>query len=676
MISKKGGAQNMSSDLFEEQSGLLCAVHAAHNAVGCDGDPALSRDAFRVSAESYLRDDPSGNYGCDEITDCFSSSQLHDVLCVGVDVANLLAMLKKIGSELCGFIMHRPGHWVALRRCGPEDADFQPAPLAKPRQCGVADCKYSVFCEDRRCSLNTKCDCISQFRCKVHKNHSCGCTQPRVRDIFRSWLQKSSKATTSTALAAAAKVKAAEASAVAEAKAAEEHRARADAASAADNAKATQAEEAEARAALKRQLGQRPKTAKKPKVTGKALDADGAAGKRHVDSSYLPDLEVKFEADKHPQTCQLAEFVKAKLPNNAKCEADRRYRLLRSPPIGKKQSRKKQGTRNADVATTLLSRRPLEFPGQHLQICAGQLYCAACCCNVGSAKSAVAGHVATAKHLQNVITKLANDANGQQLLGNIHDFEAAIIDTTGQRSVGSVNITNDAKLFRAEALREVIQAGIAVEKLDKLRGFLERRVGIALVDSSNLMSTFLQPIRTTELNRLREEVAGQDLGVYWDETTFSGCCMCTCVRYVTEELEFGVRCVDLSFLEASVNNLQISSMLIQILATILRVSLECILAFMYDSASPNIKANKDTLHHVCQSADSEQCCPHTGSHVGEHFETPVYDDFLKEFNTALATPGRARALFVSTTHHKLFHGASGRWWYDNDIAGGETCSPQ
>ena len=61
LISKKGGAQNMSSNFFEEQSGLLCAVHAAHNAVGCDGDPALSRDAFRVSAESYLRDDSSGN---------------------------------------------------------------------------------------------------------------------------------------------------------------------------------------------------------------------------------------------------------------------------------------------------------------------------------------------------------------------------------------------------------------------------------------------------------------------------------------------------------------------------------------------------------------------------------------------------------------------------------------
>ena len=109
---------------------------------------------------------------------------------------------------------------------------------------------------------------------------------------------------------------------------------------------------------------------------GKALDADGAAGKRHVD---LPDLKVKFEVDKQPQTCQLAEFVKEQLPNNAKCEADRKYRLLRSPPIGKKQSRKKQGTRSADVATTLLSKRPSEFPGQHLHICAGQLNGAACC---------------------------------------------------------------------------------------------------------------------------------------------------------------------------------------------------------------------------------------------------------------------------------------------------------
>ena len=108
------------------------------------------------------------------------------------------------------------------------------------------------------------------------------------------------------------------------------------------------------------------------------------------------------------------------------------------------------------------------------------------------------------------------------------------------------------------------------------------------------------------------------------------------------------------FLAAAVQNLQISAVLIQALATILGISLDCVLAFMFDSASPNIKSHGDTMRDVCAFSDNEPCCPHTGSHVGEHYETPVYDDFLKEFNTALANPGRARSLFVSATGHKLF----------------------
>ena len=144
VISTRSGTDLIHSDFFEHQCGALCAVHAAHNAVGSDADPALSREAFCMAADARGREDTGGNYGCDEITDCFSSSQLHDVLCVGVDVESLLAMLRKCGANVCGIIMHQPGHWVALRRCGDEDVDFQPAPLPTPHRCGVADCQGEV----------------------------------------------------------------------------------------------------------------------------------------------------------------------------------------------------------------------------------------------------------------------------------------------------------------------------------------------------------------------------------------------------------------------------------------------------------------------------------------------------------------------------------------------------
>ena len=108
VISKKGGALNLESDFYEPQQGLLCAVHAAHNSVGSADDPALSRDAFTSAAEAAGRLVTSGNYGDDEITACLSASKVPDILCVGNDVASLMKLLARVGSELCGFVVHQP----------------------------------------------------------------------------------------------------------------------------------------------------------------------------------------------------------------------------------------------------------------------------------------------------------------------------------------------------------------------------------------------------------------------------------------------------------------------------------------------------------------------------------------------------------------------------------------
>ena len=649
---KAGNSQvesDLDSNFFESQVGTLCAVHASHNAVGSDSDPTLSMESFRIASE-YWGNPRDGNFGDDEITMCFEASESYDILCCGQSTFSLMRMVRKAGPNLCGFVVHKPGHWVALRRCGAEDAEFKPVTLPSPQLCGVADCKCTMACRSSACRTGPHCDCVSEFRCRKHKHHNCDCAQPKVKDFFRKWLKTSNKASAAQSKATMAK---------------------ADAETAAQEASAKQAEETKARAALKRQLKSKPTQTKKLKL-GRRVSTDraseGAGIKRMADVTNLPDVEVEYEVDKKLRTSSLPDFVRTNLPKRAKCEQDRKVHVLADPPIGKRHSTKKQGTRCADVAKTLLSRRPDEFPGQTLAVRAGQLFCEACHCNVGSAKSAVAGHVLTVKHAQNVITALSNSAAGQQLLGNIQDFEIETEKTIGKRIVGSVHIADETKLFRAETLRETILAGVSVEKLNKLRGFLERRTGLTLVDASKLMAAFLPPIRTTELKTLMAEVEGHDIGVYWDETTFSGTCMCICIRFVTEELVFAIRCINLVFLEAAVDNLKISSMLIQSLATILGISLERVLAFMYDSASPNIKSNGDTMSSVCPFSDPEPCCPHTGSHVGEHFETPIYDEFLKEFNAALATPGRARTLFISITSCRLYHGASGRWWFDNDIA--------
>ena len=50
---------------------------------------------------------------------------------------------------------------------------------------------------------------------------------------------------------------------------------------------------------------------------------------------------------------------------------------------------------------------------------------------------------------------------------------------------------------RAECLEETLKAGIPVAKIDKLRPYLERRMGISLTRSDELSATYLPPLKSS-----------------------------------------------------------------------------------------------------------------------------------------------------------------------------------
>ena len=116
-------AQYLVREAFEEaQVGLQCAMHAAHNAVGSDADPALSHRAFVDATEFHGHARTAENWGTDELGTCFSASTLYDSLWLGNTTmglvrADVVGFLQFAAPYLCGFIIHesQPQHWVALR---------------------------------------------------------------------------------------------------------------------------------------------------------------------------------------------------------------------------------------------------------------------------------------------------------------------------------------------------------------------------------------------------------------------------------------------------------------------------------------------------------------------------------------------------------------------------------
>ena len=200
--------------------------------------------------------------------------------------------------------------------------------------------------------------------------------------------------------------------------------------------------------------------------------------------------------------------------------------LAKSRKVGRGNSTKKNGGRKNDVSAQTAKKRIGEHPGHKLQFVGGQVWCGLCKCNIGSGKQTVDKHVlASKKHLA---AMKAADAGVEQAAAAA--TERAITEYKGilaaedVRAKGLEGVPRAAQLLRAETLEEILTAGIEVSKIDKLRSWIERRMGFQLTRSDALMNEYLPPLRIKELNTLRSEFSGDDvfIGMYHDGTTHNG----------------------------------------------------------------------------------------------------------------------------------------------------------
>ena len=170
-----------------------------------------------------------------------------------------------------------------------------------------------------------------------------------------------------------------------------------------------------------------------------------------------------------------------------------------------------------------LKKRPSQYPGEGLVVQAGQLYCTNCSKNVGSGKQAIEQHLATAEHKQQKNKATARNKNKQEIISSIAEIKAEVAaENDGNRVVGLIDVPEEVQAFRAEVLEELLKAGIAPNKINRLRNFLTRRCGISLTRADHLIEVFLQPLRIKEKATFRREVKDEDVGIANDGTTHNG----------------------------------------------------------------------------------------------------------------------------------------------------------
>ena len=73
-------------------------------------------------------------------------------------------------------------------------------------------------------------------------------------------------------------------------------------------------------------------------------------------------------------------------------------------------------------------------------------------------------------------------------------------------------VPESVKVIHAEFLQEMLRTGIEVHKDNKIRGWLERRMSVPLLDDNNLVRQYIAPLVLLEHNTLLDEFKDDFIG--------------------------------------------------------------------------------------------------------------------------------------------------------------------
>ena len=158
-------------------------------------------------------------------------------------------------------------------------------------------------------------------------------------------------------------------------------------------------------------------------------------GKRAKECVCENDAAAAKKAKTSTLSTEQQSFVSKFNPAPAKIDKERKISTRHVK--GRLNSLKKQGARLNDVKGATIAKRLQEFSGNFLSLVSGQLWCAACSSNVGSAKSAVEQHCKGQEHLRKVQRKIDGSDRGTKIIESIQAYKDIVKDSTGgQEAVG------------------------------------------------------------------------------------------------------------------------------------------------------------------------------------------------------------------------------------------------
>lgn len=316
--------------------------------------------------------------------------------------------------------------------------------------------------------------------------------------------------------------------------------------------------------------------------------------------------------------------------------------------------------RTDSTPTTLTASQIIaKHPGQSYEATAHntQIFCRACKETKSLKKSTLDDHEKSPKHMKNLdLWKKLKTKDTEA-----HQFLAQTTFPSGEGS----NLPEAHRLRRFNVVKTIMEAGIPIHKIDKLRNLLEDS-NYSLTDSSH-MAKLIPLVHTETFSHLSAAVKGQDIGCIFDGASRQGELICVVARWVQEETAVPLRwkvvqkLVRLHHCPVAVTGDELARILNDAISLRMGIPPSNIFSATHDRASVN-RLGIAGLAPLWNQCFPIPCFAHLIDDAGPTFDCPSADAFMDIWHGIFAHSCHAKALFKELYDTTVQSYSETRWW--------------
>ena len=274
-------------------------------------------------------------------------------------------------------------------------------------------------------------------------------------------------------------------------------------------------------------------------------------------------------------------------------------------------------------------------------------------------------HFKSAKKHLLYVSKKKNAQVRQTVLSATADGTGGVnVDLVGMRK-SSLDADPNTRAHRLRTTRMAIGAGVPLNKLGVMRGYLQEISNLSLTDVNALKREYVPKILAMEKDLQCQELAGKVVSIIADATPRQGDLFALIARHV-EVSEDGKATVmqtliDVSFAAASMDNSHVISAITAGLHSV-RLKVEDCVAFSADGCAANVLAHErmQTVNGIVIMLCL--CISHCADNAGSQAEYLVLHRFWQLLQKAFSNSDMAQSLWQQTTGKSWKSFSSTRWY--------------